>query len=188
MQHRRLLMLGALISVTACDSSTDVDSVDAQLDATKQATAAFTSVSAAQAAGYTVWSPDPAAAGATCATNAAGKMGYHLVNPALRGSPATPAQGDAVIDYRQPEMLLYEKTSNGQMRLVGVEYIVFKEAWERVNGATAAAPKVFGEPLLLSSHSFVPGGAEIPHYELHVWLHKENPTGMFAPWHPGITC
>jgi hypothetical protein len=27
-----------------------------------------------------------------------------------------------------------------------------------------------------------------PHYELHVWTHRDNPSGMFAEWNPNVTC
>lgn len=186
MNGSRFFLLVAVLGAGACDSD-ELTQAESDLQAVRGATA-YASVAAANAAGYTVWSPDPTAAGSTCATDAAGKMGYHLVNVPLRGSAADPANGDAVIDQNKPEMLLYEKRADGSLRQVGVEYIVFKAAWERVNGANAAPPKVFGEPLLLSSHSFVANGPSIPHYELHVWLHHENPSGMFAAWHPGISC
>jgi len=26
------------------------------------------------------------------------------------------------------------------------------------------------------------------HYDLHVWLWKHNPAGMFAEWNPGLSC
>lgn len=142
----------------------------------------------ANSAGYTVWSPDPTIAGSTCPSSTEGSMGYHLVNVSLRGAASNPAAGDAVIDMMQPEMLLYEKGSGGALTLAGVEYIVFKDAWERVNGAGAAPPQVFGQPLLASSHTFVTGGPSIPHYELHVWLYKDNSRGMFYPYNPNVTC
>ena len=142
----------------------------------------------ASAAGYTVWSPDPTVAGSTCPTSADGNMGYHRVNVALRGAAGTPAAGDAVIDMMNPEMLIYEKSASGALALVGVEYLVFKDAWERVNGLNAAAPQVFGQPLIASSHTFVTGGPSIPHYELHVWLFKTNPRGEFFPYNPAVTC
>lgn len=144
-------------------------------------------VNAATSAGYTVWSPDPTAAGATCPSSADGMMGYHRVNVALRGPAADPANGDAVIDMMKPEMLLYEKTATG-LSLVGVEYIVFKAAWEKANGAGAAPPQILGHPLLLSTHTFPGNTAAIDHYELHVWVWKDNPKGMFFPWHPNVTC
>jgi hypothetical protein len=27
-----------------------------------------------------------------------------------------------------------------------------------------------------------------PHYELHVWTHRPNPSGLFAEWNPAVTC
>jgi len=187
----RVMMLSSIavaITLAACDSPTDTPSVNDQVEEVRRLTEPFKSIPAAQAAGYTVWSPDPAAAGATCPSSAEGKMGYHLVNVGLRGSPDNPAQGDAVIEYQQPEMLLYEKRADGQLNLVGIEYIVFKDAWELVHGAGAAPPQVFEQPLPASKHAFAPGGPEIEHYELHVWLHSQNPNGMFSHWNPNISC
>jgi hypothetical protein len=160
----------------------------ASLARLRTATARFQYVDTAKAAGYTVWSPDPFAPNATCPSDPAGNMGYHLVNVSLRGIAANPAEGDVVIEDLQPEMLLYEKRADGTLYLVGVEYIVFTAAWERKHGAAAAPPKVFGQPLLASAHTFAPGGPVIPHYELHVWLWSNNPLGVFAPWNPLIGC
>ncbi len=145
-------------------------------------------LSAATSAGYAGWSPDPTVAGSTCPNSADGQMGYHRVNVSLRGGAADPAAGDATIDITKPEMLLYEKSSTGALTLVGVEYLVFKAAWERVNGVGAASPAILGHPLLASSHIF-PGNANpVDHYELHVWVWKDNPKGMFAPYNPAVTC
>lgn len=160
----------------------------AQLAQVRQLTATYHDLSAAMAAGYTVWSPNPFAPNATCPSSPEGNMGYHLVNVPLRGGAANPAAGDAVIDPLHPEMLLYEKRADGDVHLVGVEYIVFKAAWERVHGAGAAPPTVFGQPLLLSSHTFPGDPDPIPHYELHVWIFTSNPLGMFYPWNPTVTC
>ena len=184
----KIITLPALLLLIACDSSTTPPTVEEQLEEVRQLTAGFESIPTAQAAGYTVWSPDPTVANSTCATSAEGKMGYHLVNVPLRGSPADPAQGDAELDYRRPEMLLYEKTASGEVRLVGVEYLVFKAAWERVHGAGAAPPELFGQEVPFSRHAFSPGGPEIDHYEMHVWIHSENPNGTFSPWNPNISC
>lgn len=159
-----------------------------ELAEVRQLTAPYHDLDVAIADGYTAWSPNPFVAGATCPSSAEGNMGYHLVNVALRGGAANPSAGDAVVDPKHPEMLLYEKRADGQVHLVGVEYIVFKAAWERVHGAGAAPPEVFGQPLLSSSHTF-PGNANpIPHYELHVWIFTSNPLGMFYPWNPTVTC
>ena len=154
----------------------------------RQVTARFHDIEAAMDAGYTVWSPDPFAPNATCPSSPEGNMGYHLVNVALRGGAANPAAGDAVLDPLRPEMLLYEKRADGKLHLVGVEYLVFTAAWERVHGAGAAAPELFGQTVPASLHTF-PGNANpIPHYELHVWLWSSNPLGVFHHWNPTVRC
>jgi len=160
----------------------------ADLARVRQATARYHDLGAASAAGYTVWSPDPFAADATCPSSADGNMGYHRVNVSLRGGAANPAAGDAAVDPLRPEMLLYEKRPDGTVHLVGVEYLVFTAAWERVNGAGAAPPEVFGQPLLPSIHTFPGNPNPIPHYELHVWIWTTNPLGMFYPWNPTVSC
>jgi len=154
----------------------------------REATARFHDLDAATAAGYTVWSPDPFASNASCPSSPEGNMGYHRVNVSLRGGAANPTAGDAVVDPLQPEMLLYEKRPDGTVHLVGVEYLVFRAAWERVNGAGATPPEVFGQPLLASTHTFPGNPNPIPHYELHVWLWTSNPLGMFYPWNPTVSC
>jgi hypothetical protein len=160
----------------------------ADLAQVRKATARFHDLDAAFAAGYTVWSPDPFAPNATCPSSPEGNMGYHLVNVGLRGGAANPAAGDAVIDPLQPEMLLYERRPDGALHLVGVEYLVFTAAWERVHGAGAAPPQVFGTPLPASLHTFPGNPNPIPHYELHVWIWGANPLGMFHPWSPTVGC
>ena len=160
----------------------------ADLAQVRRATAPFHDIDKAMAAGYTVWSPDPYAPGATCASSPEGRMGYHLVNVPLRGSAANPAGGDAEVILERPEMLLYERRADGRMHLVGVEYLVFKAAWEREHGAGAAPPEILGQPLPYSNHTFAPGGPMIEHYELHVWVWEPNPNGMFHPWNPSVTC
>lgn len=187
MKTLAISLIVVAITLAGCDDS-PTDTNSDRIEEVRRLTEPFRNISAAQAAGYTVWSPDPTAANATCASSAEGKMGYHLVNVGLRGSPANPAQGDAVLDPMKPEMLLYEKRPDGTMDLVGVEYLVFKDAWERVHGVGAAPPQVLGQTVPLSVHSFAPGGPEVPHYELHVWLHSQNPNGMFSHWNPNISC
>ncbi|CAN5715312.1 hypothetical protein BH23GEM6_BH23GEM6_24470 [soil metagenome] len=161
----------------------------AQLAQVRRATAQFHNIDAAMAAGYTIWSPNPFVPGASCATSAEGKMGYHLVNPSLRGSPANPGAADAVLDPLRPEMLLYEKRRDGKLHLVGVEYLVFKAAWEREHGPGAAPPQLLGQTVPFSSHTFPPSvNHNVDHYELHLWLWKPHPNGMFSPWNPSISC
>ena len=205
MKFRRLSFVAVAITLAGCgDSATTLQpdsapsfhagehdgklsaSVRAQLAQVRRATARYHNIDAAIADGYTIWSPNPFAANATCATSAQGKMGYHLINTDLRGSPASPATANAELDPMKPEMLLYEKRADGKLHLVGVEYLVFQQAWEALHGSEP--PMLLGQTVPLSVHSFTPGGPEVPHYELHVWIWKPNPNGMFSHWNPNISC
>ncbi len=101
-----------------------------------------------------------------CLAIEAGAMGYHIANLGLL---------DGVVNAAEPEALLYEPMQNGKMRLVGVEYIVPRPAWQ---GATP--PVLYGQ-----EYAYVPA---FDVYGLHVWLWRDNPDGMFAPWNPKVSC
>lgn len=184
----RLALPLALFLVQGCRATDALSPEESGLARIRELTGPYHDIAVATAAGYAAWSPDPTVAGATCPSSAEGNMGYHRVNVPLRGGAADPAAGDAVVDLEKPEMLLYEKSAGGAMQLVGVEYIVFKAAWERVHGVGAAPPEILGHPLLASSHTFPGNSAPIDHYELHVWVWKDNPRGMFYPWNPSVSC
>ncbi|MGY6744593.1 MAG: hypothetical protein ACXIUQ_17765 [Cecembia sp.] len=93
-------------------------------------------------------------------------MGYHFVKGELV---------DPVYDPLMPEALLYEKGKNGKFRLTGVEYIVIDVGQDHPH---------FG------NHPFDVGGTPVPvsHYSLHVWLWKNNPSGMYFPFNPNVSC
>lgn len=113
--------------------------------------------------------------GITCIDSPAGGMGIHYVNGARVGDPSEAAAA--------PEAVIYEPTSTG-LRLVALEYVVTKQAWEAA-GHTAA-PRLFGRPFEL-----VPAGNRygLPDfYELHAWVWRHNPAGMNADWNPDVVC
>jgi hypothetical protein len=105
----------------------------------------------------------------------AGSMGIHFVNGTLAG--------DTTIDPAKPEALLYEVEPNGQLSLVGVEYIVFQQAWDALHNQP---PSLFGQPFMLVPS---PNRYGIPaFYEVHAWAWKANPTGPFKDWNPKVLC
>jgi hypothetical protein len=93
-------------------------------------------------------------------------MGYHWVNPSLV---------DPVFDPLKPEAALYATGPGGKLRLVAVEYIVINVGLPRPS---------FGDQL------FDIGGAPVPvpHWTLHAWLFEENPSGIFRPFNPNVSC
>jgi hypothetical protein len=99
-------------------------------------------------------------------------MGIHYANGALL---------DGIIDPATPEALVYEPESNGKLRLVAVEYIVTVGAW-----GPGPAPSLFGHEFELIQE---PNRYGLPDfYELHAWLWKHNPSGMFEDWNPRVVC
>lgn len=102
-----------------------------------------------------------------------GGMGIHYVRPDLIM--------DGTVDAATPEALVYEPEPNGRLRLVAVEYIVFQAAWTQ-----PSPPSLFGEEfhLLVGPNRYGPDSF----YELHAWLWKHNPSGMFEDWNPRVVC
>jgi hypothetical protein len=141
-----------------------------QLDAVREATAAFHDVNAAIAAGYGPFYV------CTDENGGAGAMGQHYVNGALVGDPA--------IDPLHPEVLVYEPMPGGGLRLVGVEYVTLQQAWHDAFGA--GTPSVLGVDL-----KAIPAGNRygLPDfYERHAWIWRPNPRGMFDDWNSKVSC
>jgi hypothetical protein len=52
-----------------------------------------------------------------------------------------------------------------------------------------ARPELFGRPFdgpMEGHHPLMPGA--LHHYDLHVWLFKANPAGLFSPTNPAVQC
>lgn len=143
-------------------------SMNRMLATVRAATARFHDVAAAEAAGYV-------STGECVALPGVGAMGIHYVNP--------PLMGDAGFDPARPEVLVYEPQADGSRRLVAAEFLVFRAPWD---AAHAAAP-AFGSQAF--DQSFGAQAHGLPdHYELHLWLWRHNPAGMFASWNSKVSC
>lgn len=95
-----------------------------------------------------------------------GAMGYHYGNPGLI---------NGTVGLLEPEILIYEPGPAGQLKLVGLEYIVPIDAWEGTS------------PPSLLGHDFHRNeGLGI--FALHLWLWRNNPEGMFEDWNPMVSC
>jgi hypothetical protein len=147
----------------------------AQIAEARRATARFHDVNAAIAAGYGPL-PFPDKDGITCiAKPGEGAMGIHFVNGGLLTPQLSPLQ---------PQAMIYEPMSDGTLRLVGAEYIVFKAAWD--GAFPGKTPMLFEQRFHL-----VPEGNRYglpPFYALHLWLWQPNRSGMFADWNPSVRC
>ena len=147
------------------------------LSAARAATAQFHQLNAAKAAGYTAEVVD--LNGLSCIDDIIGHtggMGIHFLNPSLL---------DGNVDESNPELVIYEPTTNGEMRLVAVEYLALKSAWEAAHPG-APAPTLFGQSMELVQAGNRYGLPDF--YELHAWIWKNNPLGMHNDWNPDVTC
>lgn len=103
-----------------------------------------------------------------------GAMGVHYVNPNLL---------NGTVDAQHPQALIYEPSPNGQMKLVGVEFIAFADAWLKNN---SGPPVLEGQVFLLVNS---PNRFNIPaFFELHVWAWRNNPQGSFVDWNDHVSC
>ena len=101
-----------------------------------------------------------------------GAMGVHFVNLTVQGAP----------DPMKPNVLIYEPVGK-ELKLVAVEWLV------PLTADTKQRPSLFGQTFMgpMEGHEpLIP--KEYVHYDLHAWLFKNNPLGMFAPTNPDVSC
>jgi len=142
----------------------------ALLQAVRESTARFKDVSVAQAEGYSllfgcVTGPD------------SGAMGLHYVNMDLVTS--------GVVDAAKPQIVIYEPQPDGHLRLIGADFLVFADQWDKAHPGEGA-PQLMGQ---LYHYFESPNRFGLaPFYTLHVWAWKPNPKGAFVNWHPDVSC
>ena len=152
----------------------------------RQANLKFASLTRAKAAGYGELLD--AKKIACIAMPGTGAMGIHYVKGTL--------VGDATVNALKPEALVYEPQADGSAKLVALEYVVFKAPWDAAHANDPAnfpeMPTLFGQDFM--EVPAVPGnnGNTIfdipPFYMLHVWIWNSNPSGLFFPWNPSVSC
>lgn len=129
------------------------------LTAAKKATAKYHNVQKALEDGFVQVSE--------CVSDpSAGTMGFHYAN--------FERVLDPVVRPDEPEVLLYLPDQNGHLRLVAVEYVV-------PIGMVPEPPVLFGQ-------EFHTDGPPLDQYSLHVWAWRNNPSGIFAPFNPKLSC
>jgi hypothetical protein len=161
----------------------------------RMATVRFRDVKVALAEGY-VRDPFDLCETATMMGRPAalGAMGVHYFHPDLLGITAPPSpRVDGVgthTDFRQPGILIYEPQEDGSLELVAVENLVFSKSW-RATGQSVP-PTFHGVPYdtMVDDPTTETDEAHMfaPHFDRHVWIYRDNPNGVFAPFNPAVTC
>jgi hypothetical protein len=175
------LAIAAAIAVAPNDaqaqgSSAVAASMSPDLEAARTALAKYSDPVVAVRDGYLstlacVDFPEPVTDGPV--SYPAGAMGVHFLNAANIGPQ---------LDPTKPQILIYEPVGD-KLVLAGAEWFVPAQ----VAGNTA--PMIFGQALAgpMDGHEpIIP--ASLRHYDLHVWLWKNNPKGMFVSTNSAVKC
>lgn len=114
-------------------------------------------------------------------------MGIHYLHPERLGLPPGGTRLDVTAthtDFLEPAVLVYEPMEDGTLELVAVENLVSARAWARAGHDTA--PRFHGVEWPLTPDD--PARVIEAHYDLHLWLFRDNPRGATAPYNPAVTC
>ncbi len=100
----------------------------------------------------------------------AGAMGVHFLNANLIGPD---------LDTLRPQVLIYEPVRD-TLRLVAAE-------WFMPVQVSSMPPRLFGQQFYgpMEGHEPIMPAA-MHHWDLHVWLWKDNPSGIFSPTNPTV--
>lgn len=101
-----------------------------------------------------------------------GAMGVHFLNLALVGPK---------LDPMKPQVLIYEPVGD-KLQLTGAE-------WFMPTQVSKEAPSIFGQTMQgpMEGHEPVLPQA-LHHWDLHVWLWKTNPNGLFSSTNSAVKC
>ena len=196
MMTRFLPLLVAAATLLLDSSAASAQSADLATDLARirQATSRFRDIHVALSEGYVMVPPAHCvAAESEGEPRQLGGMGVHVVRPDLLGITATSPRVNGVgthTDFTRPSVLVYEPQPKGGYELVAVENMVFAQAWHAAGNMKRPEfhgneyYKVIDNPLtpIDEAHGFE------PHYELHIWLYRENPAGMFMPFNARVRC
>lgn len=108
-----------------------------------------------------------------CMAYPSGGVGIRFLNTSLMSTVANPYY---------PPILIYEPTGE-RLRLVAAEWLI------PVAMGVTARPDLLGKPLdgpMEGVHPLMP--KDFVHYDLRVWLFKDNPAGLYSATNPTVKC
>ena len=188
-------LVGLALAAALVPALKPVPPAEPDLAAVRAATAKYKDVKVATAEGYMREPTNTCEVAEMMGKPAsAGAMGIHYIRPDLLGITAPPnprVDGTGThTDFTKPSVLIYEPQADSSLQLVAIENLVFIKSWELAGNK--APPSFQGVPYdrmvddpatkLDEAHNFA------PHYDRHVWLYRDNPSGMFAQFNPKVTC
>lgn len=151
-----LPILGIAVACSNDDEEVAMVAWEMEVDQVRAATAKYADINVATDEGF------------FDASGFVPNMGHHYV---------LPPRMDGTFELEKPEIILYAPDNNGDMEFVAVEYAVPIEDLDN----PGLPPEGFTgdqDEWEINPH--------LSQWQLHVWLVKENPDGIFAPTNPEI--
>jgi hypothetical protein len=200
MRSKHVYVIGAAIAAIglatfAAPTTANAQDVAAEIEKVRLATEKYNDVKVAMAEGFV---PAPPGDCITAAKEGLppewGSMGIHYINPKMLkiAGPKPRVHGDSThTDFMKPAILLYEPQADGSLKLVGVENLVFLNAWKAAGNQ--AAPTFAGRSYDTMADSSSTEHDEAhnfePHHDQHVYFAKSaNPKDQLNPFNPSVTC
>jgi len=123
-----------------------------------------------------------------------GAMGVHYFRPDVLGITAPPSprvNGVGIhTDFRTPSILIYEPQADGSLELVAVENLAFVAAWRAAGHDKPPTFHGVAYDFMIDNPNTAVDEAHMfeAHFDRHVWIYRDNPSGVFAPFNPAVTC
>ena len=123
-----------------------------------------------------------------------GGMGIHYINPKVlkitQGQPRVDGKATHT-NFMNPSILLYEPPQDGSLKLVGVENLVFLNAWHEAGNMAPPmfAGRVWDTMADNSSTAKDEAHGFEPHHDQHVYFQKmANVNDQLKPFNPNVSC
>jgi hypothetical protein len=158
MRQRTPVVLAGLAAAMLLSGGTSVAAADHHGPAYHKPPHELAKVKEATARFQSVWEAE--ASGYELASPCIPGMGFHFVQSI--------APGQDELAPNQPNALVYAPTPNSGLKLVAVEYL------------SETPASLFGQ-------DFDPPNG-VPFHSLHAWIWKDNPSGVFHPTNPRVSC
>lgn len=151
-------LLPLILVVVSCDKDDDdtAETWQLEIDQLKAATAKYVDINVATDEGF------------FDASGFVPNMGHHYILP--------PRIDDTFV-LEEPEIILYAPDANGNMEFVAVEYAVPIKDLDN----PGSPPEGF-----TGDEDEWEINPNLSQWQLHVWIVKENPDGIFAPHNPSV--
>lgn len=200
MRSRHVYAIGVTIAALglaslALPSAAIAHDVAAEIEKVRVATLKYNDVKTAMAEGFIPAPPGECISAASEGLPPQwGAMGIHYINPKMLKITQTQPRVDGKsthTDFMQPAILLYVPRADGSLVLVGVENLVFLNAWKAAGNMAppSFAGRIWDTMADNSSTAQDEGHAFEPHHDQHIYFEKlANPKDQLNPFSPAVSC